>query len=840
MTQENKSKLLSILKFVFAATLFVFVVFTLYRELSTINFKDTLMQFGKINRLWLVLLFAGGGASLLILSLYDIILVKSLKLDIPLTKVFRVSYIINALNAIVGFGGFIGAGLRAFVYKNYTEDNKKLVHYISVILISMLTGLSLLSILVVFHVFNASDMLDRISWVRWILYIVALFLPIFIIYTIMKPADKNNRFMGVYCTLVSCVEWMAAAVVLYFSALIVGIDISFMNFIGIFIIAALSGLVSFIPGGFGAFDLVVLLGFKSLGVSEENILLALLLYRFAYYFVPVAIALVLSSFEFGNTAKKYIEGSKYFVPAKDVTSFLMSYQKDILSKIPSFSLAILVFLTSVIFFINNLTIIYDGLYDDNHFVYYITLSVHTNACLLLMLNVKGIFKQSRRAIIFAIISVVLIFAATIYTYASFLLLTWLVVIFVLLIIAYRRAKVVKRPLRLKNVFLIVIISLIVLYINHIIISSTLYALDVYNLEVDTTVLRYYFWITIALITLIVASIAWLFDYRYSKSNQNKDLTICEQIIHEYGGNYLTHLIYSGDKDYFVHDNESAFLMYRYKSNALVVLGDPVGDASSFESLLEAFYEYAEYYGYDIIFYQVSDRFMPLYHNFGNQFFKLGEEAIIDLTTFTTSGKKRRGFRATLNKFDDLNINFEVIEPPFSKEMIETLQHVSDQWLDGRNEMHFSVGQFSEEYLSKAPIGIMRNEDGKIIAFCTLMPTYFNDAISVDLIRWLPELDLPLMDGLYLHMLSWGKEKGYRSFNMGMATLSNVGQLHYSYLRERLAGRVFEHFNGLYRFQGLRRYKEKYGPNWEPRFLVYRKDASLWQSMIKVMRVIRHK
>lgn len=840
MTQENKSKLLSILKFVFAATLFVFVVFTLYRELSTINFKDTLMQFGKINRLWLVLLFAGGGASLLILSLYDIILVKSLKLDIPLTKVFRVSYIINALNAIVGFGGFIGAGLRAFVYKNYTEDNKKLVHYISVILISMLTGLSLLSILVVFHVFNASDMLDRISWVRWILYIVALFLPIFIIYTIMKPADKNNRFMGVYCTLVSCVEWMAAAVVLYFSALIVGIDISFMNFIGIFIIAALSGLVSFIPGGFGAFDLVVLLGFKSLGVSEENILLALLLYRFAYYFVPVAIALVLSSFEFGNTAKKYIEGSKYFVPAKDVTSFLMSYQKDILSKIPSFSLAILVFLTSVIFFINNLTIIYDGLYDDNHFVYYITLSVHTSACLLLMLNVKGIFKQSRRAIIFAIISVVLIFAATIYTYASFLLLTWLVVIFVLLIIAYRRAKVVKRPLRLKNVFLIVIISLIVLYINHIIISSTLYALDVYNLEVDTTVLRYYFWITIALITLIVASIAWLFDYRYSKSNQNKDLTICEQIIHEYGGNYLTHLIYSGDKDYFVHDNESAFLMYRYKSNALVVLGDPVGDASSFESLLEAFYEYAEYYGYDIIFYQVSDRFMPLYHNFGNQFFKLGEEAIIDLTTFTTSGKKRRGFRATLNKFDDLNINFEVIEPPFSKEMIETLQHVSDQWLDGRNEMHFSVGQFSEEYLSKAPIGIMRNEDGKIIAFCTLMPIYFNDAISVDLIRWLPELDLPLMDGLYLHMLSWGKEKGYRSFNMGMATLSNVGQLHYSYLRERLAGRVFEHFNGLYRFQGLRRYKEKYGPNWEPRFLVYRKDASLWQSMIKVMRVIRHK
>ena len=77
---------------------------------------------------------------------------------------------------------------------------------------------------------------------------------------------------------------------------------------------------------------------------------------------------------------------------------------------------------------------------------------------------------------------------------------------------------------------------------------------------------------------------------------------------------------------------------------------------------------------------------------------------------------------------------------------------------------------------------MRDRSGKMIAFCSLMPTYSNNAISVDLIRWLPELDLPLMDGLYLHMLLWSKEKGYKAFNMGMATLSNVGQLHYSYLR----------------------------------------------------------
>lgn len=377
-----------------------------------------------------------------------------------------------------------------------------------------------------------------------------------------------------------------------------------------------------------------------------------------------------------------------------------------------------------------------------------------------------------------------------------------------------------------------------LYVNHWIISQTLYALDIYHIERETTVLRYYFLLTIFVIVLLVGAIAWLFGQRFDRPHQVTDFSLCQSIIDKYGGNYLSHLLYSGDKDVFMNDNEDAFLMYRYKSNALVVLGDPIGKRESFQSLLVAFYKYADKLGYDVIFYQVSDRLLPLYHNFGNQFFKLGEEAIIDLTQFTTSGKKRRGFRATLNKFEDLDIHFEILEPPFSNEFIMELKHVSDRWLDGRKEMHFSVGQFRTDYLSKAPIGIMKNKDNEIIAFCSLMPTYYHDAISVDLIRWLPELDLPLMDGLYLHMLLWGKEKGYKAFNMGMATLSNVGQLDYSYSRERVAGRIFEHFNGLYRFQGLRRYKEKYGPLWEPRFLVYRKDSALWFSMLKVMRVIR--
>ena len=136
------------------------------------------------------------------------------------------------------------------------------------------------------------------------------------------------------------------------------------------------------------------------------------------------------------------------------------------------------------------------------------LAVQTSACLLLILNVRGIYKGSRRAIIYAFISIILIASATIYTYASFLLLSWLIIIFVLLILAYQRAQVLKRPLRFKKLA-VMLLSIFILYLNHILISGTLYALDVYHIEIDTSLLRYYFWMTIVIIMLLVGVIAWL-------------------------------------------------------------------------------------------------------------------------------------------------------------------------------------------------------------------------------------------------------------------------------------------------------------------------------------------
>ncbi len=82
------------------------------------------------------------------MSLYDYVLKYSLRLSITNGKVFRVSWIANSFNNVLGFGGLAGVGLRMMFYKEHTKDHKALVKGIAWLTSSISLGLSVFSIFV--------------------------------------------------------------------------------------------------------------------------------------------------------------------------------------------------------------------------------------------------------------------------------------------------------------------------------------------------------------------------------------------------------------------------------------------------------------------------------------------------------------------------------------------------------------------------------------------------------------------------------------------------------------------------------------------------------------------
>lgn len=155
-----------------------------------------------------------------------------------------------------------------------------------------------------------------------------------------------------------------------------------------------------------------------------------------------------------------------------------------------------------------------------------------------------------------------------------------------------------------------------------------------------------------------------------------------------------------------------------------------------------------------------------------------------------------------------------------------LRDTSRAWLKGRTEMSFSLGFFDENYLSRAPIAVVRSADSnRIEGFASLMPQGRNVA-SVDLMRIRPDAPDGVMDGIFVNLMEWAKNHGYTEFNFGMAPMSNTGARPHSRLSEKTIRLVYNYGGRIYNFRGLRKYKEKFKPTWKARYLAYTDVKSL--------------
>jgi phosphatidylglycerol lysyltransferase len=96
-------------------------------------------------------------------------------------------------------------------------------------------------------------------------------------------------------------------------------------------------------------------------------------------------------------------------------------------------------------------------------------------------------------------------------------------------------------------------------------------------------------------------------------------------------------------------------------------------------------------------------------------------------------------------------------------------------------------------------------------------------------RYIPGID-SLMDYMVLKLMVWGAEGGYATLNLGMSPLFDVGEYRRASIPERLARLLFEHGERIYNYRGLHAFKDKFRPEWEPRYMAYQRPWD-WPSAV---------
>lgn len=828
-----------ITKYCFILFILTVIIIQGKKELQGVSWKDSLHTFSQISTWHMAVLIVVALLAVGIMCLYDYLFIRSQGFKIKIGKIVGVSWIANTFNGIFGFAGLIGASIRGMLYRQHAEDSSKLAKGVALLAPAAAMGLSILSIACLIGFFPVDSIVSERKWLFPVMLGTAMFFPIYIGFAAYRKSAYFTPSLTIQYSIISVLEWCGAGIVFYLSFLFAGIQLDFPHIFGIFVIGAVTGFISMVPGGLGSFDLMVLYSGQLFGVDPGLLLLALFLYRFVYYIIPFAIGLILAAVEMTTVIIKKTEDSNVFESITEISNVIWAVQRLVLNKIGYWSISLLAFITG--YFIIFATIFdivwYHGLGKSKLTLltidfYYLLLF----ACgITLWFFMKELYYRTKRSLY--IMTTTLAIATILLVFQSQNIIIGLLSAahMLLLILLRKQFKRHSLPFTAASIRRLGYLSLIG------------FVLFVYFVREGLVLIDYgkplYGIYGIGLAGCIVACGYILFTVLlFGKKHrtiigESYDEKKLSTFLHEHGGHALSHLGFLGDKRLFFSDDRKAMVQFAPIGGNLVILGDPQGEAHSFEKVLVQLHDEADFYGYNCIFYQISDGLLPLYHDLGYTFFKLGEEAMVDLDSFTISGKKRAGFRATFNRFEKSGYSFSVIDQPYNDAFFQQLRHVSDCWLGNKKEKRFSLGHFDKDYLSKAPIAILTSEKGEIVAFMNLMPVYQKQTISVDLMRTLPEAPSGTMDVMFIHLFNWAKEREYRYFNMGMAPLANVGKTKHSFFCERIGAEVFTNVRNMYKFSGLRKFKNKYYPEWSGKYLAYQKSYSLVSVMINISKLV---
>ncbi|MBI3802438.1 MAG: bifunctional lysylphosphatidylglycerol flippase/synthetase MprF [Nitrospirae bacterium] len=806
--------------------LFATALWAIHQALAGYRYEDIAAQLKAIPTSHLLLSIFGTVLSYLVLTGYDAFAFRYIQQPLGYWKIARASFIGYTFSNNIGFSMIAGSTIRYRLYSAWGLSAVDVAKVIAFCTVTFWLGLFTMGGLVfILEPMALPDLLHLpFASTRPLGWILLTFVSGYLVMSIRF--HKRVKIGGWEFSLpppalsisqiaVACADWVVAGAVLYV-LLPSTPGLTYFSFLGIFLLAQMAGLISQVPGGLGIVETVILL-LLSPKVPAASIIGALLLYRGIYYLLPLGLAAILLGVHEITQRKE------------DVVRLSRAFGEWIPGMVPQV-FAFTVFVAGTLLLFSGATPPVDGriaflrqtlpppLLELSHFI-------GSLVGVGLLLVARGLQRRLDAAYLAT--------AALLVNGIVFSLLKGLdyeeAVILAILLGAilpcrayfYRKSALISErfsPRWISAITLILLGSVWLAFFSHkhLEFSGEPWWQLLLSGEASRA-LR-------ATVGAIAAGVLFAVLRLFRPAPPEPTLPSPAEL--EKAGAIITgsprtasYLALTGDKELLFNDTETAFLMYGVRGRSWVALGDPVGPQKEGVEIAWRFRELSDLHGGWTIFYQVGQEYLPLYLDLGLTLLKLGEEARVPLGAFSLEGGSRRGFRHTLHHLEKEGCTFEIIPQENLSPFLPEMKRLSDAWLAGKEtrEKRFSLGFFNERYLKRFPTAMVRQK-GELIAFANLLLGAGKEELSVDLMRYPPGAPAGVMDFLLVQTMLWGKEQRYRWFNLGMAPLSGLQDRALAPMWERIGILISRHGEHFYHFQGLREYKEKFDPEWQPKYL----------------------
>jgi phosphatidylglycerol lysyltransferase len=824
--------------------LFGIALRTLQLLLHRYHWRDIRLAFGNLPREGVFLAIGFTLASFAVLTLYDALALRYVGRRVPYRRSMFVSIVGFALGNSVSPGFVSGGAVRYRMFSAYGLEGFEIAKIIT--FCSMMTGLGM-TLFGGLGLTLSPGLLESFEYVPDAIVRpigVMLFAPAALLLAASFKHKKvwrlrNREFqlpsprIAVGQVFIPLIDYALAGTVLY--VLLPAGSLSFSEFAGVYAASVALGFISHVPGGLGVFESLVV-ALTSTRVSGDQALAALLGYRVIYYLVPLGVGVTLiTAYEFmeRRAAVRRTMGAFYdfvgpIIPSLYAAGVFASGAVLLLSgampaahsrframrelvSLPVIELSH--FLASIAGVM--LLVLARGLQRRVDAAYWLSCGLLSVGALLSLL--KGF--DYEEAVLLTCLLLGLLPARTQF---------------------YRRASLMAPRispgwLLAMGLVLGAAVWLGLFAHKHVEYQDELWWRMSYAGHASRSLRA-----TVgALVAGLALGAAQLMRPRPAKPHPPTDEELeCAARIAANCTSTTANLALLGDKSLLFNDDRTAFIMYGVEGRSWVSMGGPFGPEAARNDLIWKFRELVDAHGGWPVFYQVAAEDVHDFVDAGLQMLKLGEDAKVDLATFSLQGGARKDIRNVLHKLEKAKVSFRVVPVSEVPALLPRLRQISDAWLRTRNarEKGFSLGLFDESYLKRFPQAVAE-KDGRIVAFTNLWLAADKQEASVDLMRFDEDAPSGVMDFLFAKCILWAKEEGYRVFSLGMAPLAGLETRAPAPLWHKVGNLIYRHGEHFYNFEGLRQYKDKLDPVWEPRYLASPGGLALPQILTNVAALI---
>jgi phosphatidylglycerol lysyltransferase len=343
----------------------------------------------------------------------------------------------------------------------------------------------------------------------------------------------------------------------------------------------------------------------------------------------------------------------------------------------------------------------------------------------------------------------------------------------------------------------------------------------------------------------------------------------EELTSAYGNHTLAFFGLAPENLHFLAPDGKGLVNYRLTRNIAVVLGDPICAPEDIEAVLSSFLDFCTQHKWHVALYQVYPQYLKAYRKRKLRAFKMGEEAMLNPQTFTLQGSALANVRTSCRRAERDGVTIQWFEGVPPTEVLQQLEDLNNIWLEskaGDTETGFSVGRFDDIVAfaeradniaersghpssSQAAIphfltAVAYKSTGEACSFMTFTPVYNSSADAsqsgewgwtLDIMRRTTETPPGVMELLLVHALERFRSQGATVLSLGLVAWSDT-QNEIFPLQRKLASFATDRLHLLETHDTLFKFKQKFHPRWESRYIVSRLSFSLPQVAFGILRV----